>query len=74
LEPIVCNRTNLEIDEKIKFDRMLHSMDENKKSQPFDEKIYPKLDWYENKYELFAIIYEADPGHYVSYVLKEDGK
>lgn len=49
-------------------------MDENKKSQPFDEKIYPKLDWNENKYELFAIIYEADPGHYVSYVLKEDGK
>lgn len=58
----------------IKFDKILHSMDENKKSKPFDDSIYPNIDWNENKYELFAIINETCPGHYVSYVLKEDGK
>ena len=49
-------------------------MDENLKDEPFDEGKYPLLDWKENTYELFAIIYSHEPGKFVAYVLKEDGK
>jgi NADH:ubiquinone oxidoreductase subunit C len=52
---------------------MLHSLDEDKKDEEFDESTYPLLDWEENKYELFGIIYEDHPGKFVAYVLKEDG-
>lgn len=72
LEPKVVAGTNKQVDELIKFDRMLHGLDEEKKKTPFDEGAYPKLDWNQNQYELFAVIYEPTPGHYVSYVLKEN--
>lgn len=52
---------------------MLHQMDENKADEDFDEGQYPLLDWKENTYELFAIIYSHLPGKFVAYVLKEEG-
>lgn len=72
-DPIIVEKTNAEIDKKMKFEKMLHALDEKKKDLEFDTSKFPKYNFTENKYELFATIDQTSDGRFVAYVLKEKG-
>lgn len=69
-DPKIVKETNNQLDKKIKFDKMLHAIDEKKQGERFDDSKYPKFDFEENKYELFATIDQNEEGRFVAYVLK----